>query len=139
MKIYDYNIGDVVEISDSQYDFMQAVIKHSGRIDSAIKDYPVSDEVIDTWRKDKVFWPVLEGHIAILIRAQGLSPDYIKDYLLSTLHGSKEPTDAQLKAIGHSIRALGMGMTRQGFQGSVTVSPANTKITFNDGLDTPIK
>lgn len=135
MKIYDYNIGDIVEISDAQYDFMQAVIKHSGRIDSAIKDYPVSDEVIDTWRKDKVFWPVLEGHISILIRAMGLSPDYIKDYLLSTLHGSKEPTDVQLRAIGHSIRALGMGMNRQGFQGSVTVTPQNTKITFNDGLD----
>lgn len=135
MKIYDYNIGDVVEISDAQYDFMQAVIKHSGRIAEAIKDYPVSNEQIDNWRKDKVFWPVLEGHISILIRAQGLSPDYIKDYLLSTLHGSKVPTDAQLKAIGHSIRALGMGMNNRGFNGSVTVTPQNTKITFNDGLD----
>ena len=135
MRIYDYNLGDVVQISDVQYDFMQAVIKHSGRISEAIKEYPVSEEQIELWKKDAVFWPVLEGHITILIRAQGLSPDYIKDYLLSTLHGSKEPTEAQLKAIGHSIRALGLGTGKQGFSGSVTVTPQNTKITFNDGLE----
>lgn len=135
MKIYDYNLGEVVEISEEQYNFMEAVIKHSGRIADALKDYPVSDELIDQWRKDKLFWPVLEGHITILIRSHGLSPEYIKDYLLSTLHGSKVPTETQMKAIGHSIRALGMGLSKQGFQGSVTVTPQNTKIVFNDGLD----
>ncbi|MFA6315733.1 MAG: hypothetical protein WC648_05200 [Candidatus Paceibacterota bacterium] len=135
MKIYDYNIGDLVEISDTQYDFMQAVIKCGGRFDLALVDYPVSQEKIEEWKKDQVFWPVLDGHIKILIRAKGLNPEYIKDFLLSTLAGKKEPTDAQLKAINASIRALGMGLQQRAF--TATLTPNNTTVTFNDGLDKP--
>jgi len=138
MKVYDYVSSDVVEVSDAQYDFMQAVLKHGGRVEAALKECPVSDEQMATWRADRMFWPVLEGHVTILIRARGLSTDYIKDYLLSTLSGKKEPTDTQMKAINTSVRALGMGLTpRTGFNGAVTVSPTNTTITFNDGLDKP--
>lgn len=138
MKIYDYNIGDLVEITDTQFDFMQAVIKHGGRIELALKDYPVSDEQITAWRADSVFWPVLEGHVTILIRARGLSSDYIKDLLLSTLAGKTVPTKEQMQAINTSVRALGMGQQpRPGFGGQVTVNPGNTTITFNDGLEKP--
>jgi hypothetical protein len=133
MKIYDYNRGDIVEISNAQYDFMQSVIKHSGRLDAAIADYPVSAEQIDLWRKDPEFWPVLEGYLSILIRSHGLSPEYIKDYLLSTLYGTKKPTKEQLTAIAQSIRALGMGLQSRTVKANIT--PSNTTIEFVDGLD----
>ena len=136
MKIYDYVTQDAIEISDTQYDFMQFVVKHNGNIDLALKDYPVSQEQLNLWKEDKIFWPCLEAHLVTLARARGLNSDYIKDYLLSTLTGQKEPTEVQMKAINASVRALGMGLAaRRGFSGSVVVSPSNTQIVFEDGLE----
>lgn len=136
MKIYDYTSAAVIEVSDAQYDFMQAVIKASGRIEDARKEYPITDEQLANWKQDPVFWPILEGHLTVLYRSRGLTADYIKDYLLSTLEGKKTPSKEQMMAINQSVKALGMGMQpRAGFSGKVTLAPDTTKIEFNDGLD----
>ena len=133
MVIYDYVSGEAVEISESQYDFMQAVIKSSGRMEEARKIYAITDEQLAAWKNDPVFWPVLEGHVAILLKARGLTPEYIKAYLIDTLYGKKDPTKSQMGAINASVRALGMGLNpRTGINGKVVVTPTNTQIEFKE-------
>ena len=135
MKIYDYNDGKVKDITDQQYDFIQEVIKHCGRMDAVLKDYPVPPEELAKWKDDPTFWPILEGHLTILVRSKGLSLEYAKEFLLDTLSGAKERTSEQMKAINATIKVLGAGVaTRPGFSGKVTLSPDNTKIEFSDGL-----
>ena len=115
---------------------MQFVIKHSGRFDLALKDYPVSDEQMIVWKEDKVFWPLLNAWITKLAESRGLTPEYVKSFLFSTLEGKIEPNDNQMKAINNTIRALGLGLAeRKGFNGAITISPSNTQIVFEDGLD----
>lgn len=136
MLVYDYVTTDVVEVTDSQYDFLQALIKSHGAMDAALKEVPVTAEQMDAWKGDPVFWPVVQGHLQVLHRSRGLTPEYLKSYLLGTLDGTKRPTGEQLKAIGHSLRALGMGLApRQGFGGKATITGETTIIEFNDGLD----
>ena len=136
MKIYDYKIADLVEISDAQYDFLQAIIKYNGRMEEARKEFKVSDEQFEIWSKDEIFKSVLESHLTVLFRSRGLTADYIKSYLLSTLEGKKEPSRVQLMAINASVKALGMGLSpRTGINGKITVTPESTKLEFNDGLE----
>lgn len=135
MKIYNYQSGGVVEISDAQYDFMQAFIKHSGRMEFIIKDFPISQEQLEAWHNDPVFWPILESHMTILIESRGLTPEYVKAYLLKTITGQTQPTREQAMAINTSVKALGMGLQqRTGINGKAIVTPENVTIEFNDGL-----
>ena len=133
MKIYDYNDGKVKDITDQQYDFIQEVIKHCGRMDAVLKDYPVPPEELAKWKDDTTFWPILEGHLTILVRSKGLSLEYAKEFLLDTLSGAKERTSEQMKAINATIKVLGAGVaTRPGFSGKVTLSPDNTQFEFKE-------
>ena len=135
IKNYDYTDGTVKEITEAQYDFLQLVIKHSGRIDSVLKEYPVPQEELDKWGNDPVFWPMLNGYLSVIVKARGLSVDKVKEFLLDTIVGQKEPTKQQMAAVNAALKALGVGAnTRQGFNGKVTISPENTQIVFNDGL-----
>jgi len=137
IKVYDYTSGDTPEITEAQYDFLQMVIKNCGRIDMVLKEYPIEKKELDKWRKT-TFWPILDGYLRVLIKAKGLSVDYVKEFLLDTIAGRKEPTKEQLAAVNASLKALGCGVSvRNGFNGSVTVTPENTKVVFNDGLDNP--
>lgn len=134
MKIYDYSTGNVVEVTDGQFDFMQAVIRHSGRMDLVVKDFPISDEQVKAWQADPVFWPILEGHLQILHEARGLTPEYVKSCLLKTIRGSDVPTREQAQAINTSVKALGMGLQqRTGFNGKAVFSPENVTLEFTQG------
>lgn len=136
MLVYDYVTANVVEVADVQYDFLQSIIKAHGVMDVALKETPVSAEQLKSWKEDPIFWPIVQGHLQVLHRGRGLTPEYLKSYLLGTLDGTKRPTGEQLKAIGHSLRALGMGLApRQGFGGKATITGETTIIEFNDGLD----
>jgi len=135
IKIYDYNTGETPEITEAQYDFLQIVIKHCGRMDTVLKEYPVPQEALDKWHTEP-FWTILEGYLRVLIKAKGLSVDYVKEFLLDTIAGRKQPSKQQLAAVNASLKALGCGVSvRNGFNGSVTVTPENTKIEFNDGMN----
>ena len=134
MKIFDYKIGDLVEISDSQYSFLQSVIKHQGNMQVAIEEFKISREQLDIWDKDAVFKSALDSHLTVLFRSRGLTSEYIKSYLLGTITGNEKPTKEQMGAINASIRALGMGLGR-GVTGKVSVSPEAVKIEWNDGVD----
>ena len=138
MKIYDYNTGEVVDIDPIQYDFLHAFIKADCRQEAVLKDMPeIATETLLMWQSGP-FWPILQGYVTVLKRSKGLTGDYLKDFLMQVLAGRKEPTDAQLKVIGHAVKILGLGLQpRHGFGGSVTVTPDNTVITFNDGLEIP--
>ena len=135
MKIYCYENRAVVEISDAQYDFLQAMMKHSGRMVDVKKDYPITDEQIADWKADPIFSLVLKGYEAALFKSRGLTPEFVKKEIMETLEGT-EKTFEQCRAVANAIKALGMGLTpRTGFGGKITVAPENTTITFNDGLD----
>jgi hypothetical protein len=136
MKIYDYNTAEVVDIPDIQYDFLHAFIKNDCKTDTTLKDIPgITAEMLTAWQSEP-FWAILEGYVIVLKRARGLTGDYLKDFLMQVLAGRKEPTDSQLKVIGHAVKVLGLGLQpRGGFNGKVTVTPENTQIVFNDGLD----
>jgi len=138
MKIYDYVTATVIEISDAQYEFMQNLMKHSGKESEAREESKVSAEVFESWKNDPVFWPIVQGYVKVLIQSRGLTPEYLKSYLLSTIAGNEKPTNEQLKAIGHSVRALGMGLQNRTFSGKATITPDNTTIEFNDGLDAEV-
>lgn len=137
MQIYDYTTSECVEVSDAQYDFMQAVIKCSGRMEDVRKEYPITNEQLEIWKADPIFWPVLLGHLTILNKSRGLTPEYIKSFLVDTLSGKKNPTKAQAMAINASVRALGMGLQPRSFNGKLSVTPGNTEIVFSDGLEEP--
>ena len=134
MRIYNYVDGEVVDITDQQYDFLHILVRHNGRMDSAIKECPIPDEQLKLWQEDKVFWPVLTGYIEVVSRARGLTADYVKDFLLGVLSGRREPTEAQLKIVNQAVRALGMGLQSR-TASKVEITPSNTTITFNDGTD----
>ena len=133
IKNYDYTDGTVKEITEAQYDFLQMVIKHSGRIDSVLKEYPVPTEDMDKWRADPIFWPMLEGYLTVLVKSRGLSVDKVKEFLLDTIVGQKQPTKEQLAAANAALKALGVGVNnRNGFKGEVTVTPSNTTFVFEE-------
>src|SRR5574343_2032205 len=111
MKVYDYVSKECVEVSDTQYDFLECCIKHKGRLVDAVADFKVSQEQLDTWKKDPIFWPVVEGHLTVLWKSRGLTAEYVKSYLLSTMDGKITPTRAQLQAVNASARLLSMGMS----------------------------
>lgn len=137
MKVYDYVSADVVEVTEAQYCFIEAIVKHAGNEKAAAEEAKVSQEVIDGWKKDPVFWPTVRGHVQVLVQSRGLTPEYVKAYLLGTIVGKEKPTPEQIKAIGHSVRALGMGLApRAGLAGKMkmTATPEGTTIEFNDGL-----
>lgn len=135
IRIYDYNTSETPEITEAQYDFIQMVIKHCGRIDMVLKEYPVPQDDLDKWHTEP-FWAILEGYLRVLIKSKGLSVDYVKEFLLDTIAGRKNPNKQQMAAVNASLKALGCGVSvRNGFNGSVTVTPENTRIEFNDGLN----
>jgi hypothetical protein len=136
MKIYDYAISGLVEVTDGQYEFMQAVIKYSGRMEEVYTNYTAaSRELVAQWLTDPMFKQLMDGYITVLCRSRGLTPEYLKSELIQTIAGQKAPTKAQMSAINASIKALGMGMARTGFSGKVDITPESTQIVFNDGLD----
>ena len=136
ISIYDYTDSQVKEITEAQYDFIQMLIKHSGRMDSLLKEYPVPQEELDKWRADPVFWPILNGYIMVIVKSRGLSIDKVKEFLLDVIVGFKEPSKMQMMAVNAALKALGAGViVRPGFSGKVTVTPENTEVVFNDGLE----
>ena len=136
MRIYDYISRGVIEVSDDQYDFMQALLKNNGRFEDAKKDFPVTNEKIEEWRKDSLFWPCLEGWLVVLWKSRGLTVEYVKSYILDTLEGKAKPDETQMKALTNSIRALGMGLNpRTGINGKVQIAPESVILEFSDGID----
>lgn len=134
MKVYDYISASVVEVTEAQYNFIYALIKHQGDEAKAAEEGKVSQDQINEWKKDPVFWPTVKGHVQVQIQARGLSTDYIKSYLLSTIVGQEKPTREQMQAVNTSVRALGMGMQQRGIQGKMTATPEGTTLEFNDGI-----
>lgn len=135
IKIYDYNTGETPEITEAQYDFLQIVIKHCGRMDTVLKEYPVPQEDLDKWHTEP-FWAILEGYLRVLIKAKGLSVDYVKEFLLDTIAGRKQPSKQQLAAVNASLKALGCGVSiRPGFNGKATLTPDSVQFEFTE---TPI-
>ena len=134
MKVYDYISACVVEVSEVQYDFIQSLIKHGGKESLALEEIKVSREYLEAWKKDPVFWPVVQGHMQVSGQARGLTPEYVKSYLIGTIAGKEKPSREQMQAINTSVRALGMGLQHRAFQGKVTATPEGTTLEFNDGL-----
>lgn len=125
----------MVEVTEAQYNFIYAVIKHQGDEAKAAEEGKVSRDQINEWKKDPVFWPTVKGHVQVQIQARGLSTDYIKSYLLSTIVGQEKPTREQMQAVNTSVRALGMGMQqRTAFNGKAAISPENITIEFSEGV-----
>lgn len=132
MKIYSYNSGEVEDITDIQYDFLHAFIKHDCRKEAVFKDIPeLTEETLTGWQSEP-FWAILEGYVTVLKRSKGLTGDYLKDFLMQVLAGRKEPTDAQLKVIGHAVKVLGLGLQSRGFSGKVTLNPESTQFEFKE-------
>lgn len=133
MKNYDYTDGKVKDITEAQYDFLQIVIKHSGRLDSVLKEYPVPMDELDKWKADPVFWPMLEGYLVVLVKSRGLSIDKVKEFLLDAIAGQTQPTKEQMAAANAALKALGVGVNnRSGFKGELTMTPANTTFVFEE-------
>ena len=131
-KIYDYNTAEVVDITDEQYDFLHAFIRHDCHKDAVFKDMPtLTEETLLGWQSGP-FWPILEGYVTVLKRSKGLTGDYLKDFLMQVLAGRKEPTDAQLKVIGHAVKVLGLGLQSRAFAGKVTLNPDSTQFEFKE-------
>lgn len=131
-KIYDYNSGEVVDITEEQYDFLHSFVKNDCRKDATLKELPtLTMETLKEWQSGP-FWPILEGYVTVLKRARGLTGDYLKDFLMQVLAGKKEPTDAQLKVIGHAVKVLGLGLQSRGFSGKVTLNPESTQFEFKE-------
>lgn len=133
MKVYDYTDGEVKEIEDIQYDFLQVVITHCGRMDMILKEFPVPADKLEAWQKDPVFWPLLQGYITILVKSKGLSLDKLREFMMDVIAGKKDATKAQLAICNAAVRVLLPNNTKAQFQ--ATITPESTKITFNDGLD----
>jgi hypothetical protein len=132
MKIYDYNTGEVTDITDEQYDFLHAFIKNDCRQLPPTQEVPgIPGETLTRWQSEP-FWAILEGYVTVLKRSKGLTGDYLKDFLMQVLAGRKEPTDAQLKIIGHAVKVLGLGLQSRGFAGKVTLNPDSTQFEFKE-------
>ena len=134
MRVWDYKVGDLVEISDSQYSFLQQVVKLQGDMAKAIEEFKISREQLDIWDKDTIFKSALDSHLTVLFRSRGLTTEYIKSYLMTTLVGKEKPTKEQMAAINASIRALGMGLGKSS-QAKVSISPESINLEWNDGVD----
>lgn len=131
-KIYDYHTAEVVDIADEQYDFLHSFIKNDCRKEAVFKDMPtLTEETLAGWQSGP-FWPILEGYVTVLKRSRGLTGDYLKDFLMQVLAGRKEPTEAQLKVIGHAVRVLGLGIQSRAMSGKVTLSPESTQFEFKE-------
>lgn len=133
MKLWDYEMGMLVEVSEGQYDFMQALMKAQGNVKDALKAYPVTEEQLATWQKDAIFWPVVEGWCKMFAKSRGLIPEFIKGRLLEGIH-KDNLTKSQLAAINTATRALGMGNTGTKTTLKAEITEANTTIEFNEGL-----
>ena len=134
MRVWNYKLGDLVEISDTQYSFIMCVVKAQGNMQTAIEEFKVSREQLDIWDKDAIFKSALDSHLTVLFRSRGLTADYIKSYLLTTLAGKEVPTKIQMSAINASVKALGMGLGK-GPTLKTTMTADNTVIEFNDGTE----
>ena len=132
MRIWDFVAGDLVEISDQQYDFIQSIIKANGVMAKARELYPVTEEQFTIWNNDAVYNQVLKGWETVIYKSRGLCAEYIKAKLFEGIEKDKL-TKTQLKAIDSAMKSLGMGAQQQRFKAQIT--PDNTIVEFSDGTE----
>lgn len=139
MLVYDYKTGNCVEIQAAQYDFLQFVIKSCGKITNVYDGYTVPEEDLEAWRKDPVFWPIVQDYAAVIAKSKGLSGDYVKSFLLEVIRGDRNPSKEQQRAVDSAIKMINSGLTmRKGFKGEFTMSPNNTSFFFEEtSIDGP--
>lgn len=132
IKIYDYATKSICEVTQEQYDFINLLVKVKGRIDLARVRTETDLKVIDSWQSDENYWRIFNGYLGVLIRSQGLSPEFVKKYLLTILEGQEQPTKEQIQAVNSSLKILGISDLSR--KTKIEFTPENTKIEFNDGL-----
>lgn len=130
--IYSLSLKSCLNISDIQFDFLESVASNKGDINKALDLQPVSQEIKDAWKKDEDFWSSVIAVSNQLAMARTLNLAYVKDQLLSTIEGHKQPSKMQMAAINASIRLLQTGSA--GIRSAkMEVTPDSFKVVFEEG------
>ena len=122
----------VIEVSEAQWEFLQQLAAHGYNVHLTRKDFAITDEQLAIWKADPLFWPGIRAAYCMHARAARLTPEYLKDYALSSLEGIKKPTKVQVAVLNASLRLLGIG--NDGMRGKVVVEPNHIEVSFNDGV-----
>jgi hypothetical protein len=129
--IYSLSLKHCLNISDIQFDFLESVATNKGDIEKALELQPVSQEIKDGWKKDEDFWSSVTAVSNQLAMARTLNLAYVKDQLLATIEGQKQPNKMQMAAINASIRLLQAGSA--GIRSAkMEVTPDSFKVSFEE-------
>lgn len=123
----------IVDISSSQYEFIQLVAQCSGDLNEAFGLMPCSPGCKQEWAKDPIFWPAVRALQAQIARAKHLNEDFVKDKMVAAVNGEFPITKQQMQAINLSARVLGMGLAQNQTRSRVDIQPDRITVEFSDG------
>ena len=129
-QFYDCGSKMCVELTVPQYEFLTALVESLGDISIAIMRYPISLQVLEEYKKDTMYWPVVKNAVELTVRARKLTPEYLKDFAMGAFEGTKQPTRAQTQIFNSSMRLLGLGIPSR--SGKVTVTPGEISVSFDE-------
>ena len=130
-QFYDCGSKACVELTVPQYEFLIALVESLGDISIAIMKYPISLMVLEEYKKDTMYWPVVKNAVELTVRARKLTPEYLRDFAMGAFEGTKQPTRAQTQIFNSSMRLLGLtGLPNR--TGRVVVTPESVEISFSE-------
>ena len=134
MKYYDTGSRSVIDLTQEQYDFLSAVLEFDGDIIAARAKYVITDMLYQQFIVDEIYWAAVTAAVEMRVRAKRLNPDYLKDFMVASIDGTRLPSKQQMQAVNLSMRMIGLGQLNKSTR--VEASPDSIKITFDEGMPT---